>query len=489
MMGKLRLSAAIVAPLLLILATRRADAQQAAEPGGGAGGAGSGGATGSLPAGGAQDPSSPPSSPAGAAPPAGPAASPAVPIFPGAVAPPAPGVPLGGGNATESSSQTYQGNHEDNFDYARGGNGQAATQYGGQDGPIYLGQSGGGGDGGQGGQGGRVSGGNIPPVYSVKKGDTLWHVCDEFFHNPYQWPRIWSYNPQLQNPHWIYPGDQVRLISGTGMPAANAPSATTLPAQNGGNLIDQRRQVPNDTVFLRDQGYIEDDAKENWGEISGAPEDKMFLSDFDEVYLRIAGNHDLKLGQELTIFRPSKSAGKGKIVQIEGTVRIDEWNPKDHIARGQVVESLDVIERGARVGPVGRRFQIVPPQRNDVDLKAQVVGSVTPHVFFGQNQVVFLDKGDKDGLKLGNRLFIIRRGDAWRQSLAAESFAQRIAIESQSPAAIERMPRSRDEARFPEEVIAELRIISLRPNSATALVSQATREIDLGDIAVARKGY
>ena len=56
-----------------------------------------------------------------------------------------------------------------------------------------------------------------------------------------------------------------------------------------------------------------------------------------------------------------------------GTVRIDRWDPNTRIARGQVSESLDVIERGARVGPVGRKFQVVPPIRNEKDVNASVL--------------------------------------------------------------------------------------------------------------------
>src|SRR5207248_2604701 len=51
----------------------------------------------------------------------------------------------------------------------------------------------------------------VPPSHTVKKGDTLWDICDGYFGNPWQWPRVWSYNPEILNPHWIYPGEIVRL--------------------------------------------------------------------------------------------------------------------------------------------------------------------------------------------------------------------------------------------------------------------------------------
>ncbi len=440
-----------------------------------------------LPAGqaGAQEqapaaPAPAPAAPGPAEPSPGPAPAPAQPMAPapvfGVVAPPAPGQPIGGGNtATESASRAITGDKEDSFDLApkSGGGG---TTYGGTSGPIYLGGRGG---------GGHVTGGTVPDVHRVRKGDTLWGICDGYFQNPYLWPRVWSYNPQLQNPHWIYPGDQVRLRQGASLPASAPPNN----GLSGGSLVDRRRQVPLDTIFLRDTGYVEDEKVESWAEITGAPEDRMFLNDLDEVYLRLLGEHDLKLGQELTIFRPTRAVGRGAIVQIQGTLRIDQLDKERHLARAQIVESLDVVERGARIGPVGRRFDVVAPQRNDVDLKAEVLASVVPHNFYGQNQLVFLSKGSDAGLKPGNRLFIVRRGDAWRQSLTTDTSAQRIKLESQSPAEIERLPRPKNEGSFPEEVVAELRILATRQATSTALVTQSSREIELGDVAVARKGY
>ncbi len=388
----------------------------------------------------------------------------------GAVAPPPAGVPIGGGNNTESSAQPVSGDKEDHFDYGPQSAGGAV--HGDKGGYAYLGSE------------SRTLGDlAVPDVHVVRRGDTLWGLCDQYFRNPYQWPRIWSYNPQLQNPHWIYPGDRVRMRIGALGGLAN-------PGGSGNtNLFEHRRTVLPETIFLRDEGYVEDEAKENWGELTGAPEERIFLADTDEVYLHIASDHDVKIGDELTVYRPTRSLGTGQIVQIQGTVRIDDWDVKTRVARGRIVETLDTIERGARVGPVGRRFDVVAPVRNESDLTAQIMASVKLHAFFGQNQVVFVDKGADDGLKVGNRLFVMRRGDAWRQTLVTDTSARRIAVESASPADMERVRRARDESNYPQEVTAELRVLSLHQHSATCIVTQSVHEIELGELAVARRGY
>jgi len=387
--------------------------------------------------------------------------------------PQSPNGTIGGGNATESSSHPVTGDEEDSFDFHGGRGAAAGAVRGDENSPVFTSRP-------------RLSG-EAPGTHVVQRGETLWGICDFYFRNPYEWPRVWSYNPQIKNPNWIYPGDELRLKSGDATAGGSmAPTNTS-----SGSLVDRGRRVPHDTVFLRDQGWIHDETDDVWGEVTGAATDKLFLSDLDEVYLSVKRGHDVELGQKLTLFKTRQTVAVGAIVQVLGTVRIDDWNAKERVARARVVETLDVIERGSKVGPITRAFTVVPPVRNNADVQAHVLASLHPNEFFGQNQVVFIDKGEAAGLKPGNRLFIVRRGDAWRQTLVAADVALRVSAEDERPMPpMEQTPgSSRDDRRYPEEFVAELRVVDVKKDSAACLVTQSKVEIELHDLAVARKGY
>lgn len=332
-------------------------------------------------------------------------------------------------------------------------------------------------------------------IYVVRKGDTLSSISQRLYGQPWNWPKLWSLNPQIQNPHWIYPGDQIRLTAAELTPFKPRQSQTL----GAGSLVNLRPQMDPNTVFLRRVGYIDDPRKGVMGEVVGAKEGVQLLTEHEHVYVVLRPGVKVHKGQELSIFRPSRKPPKvkgvrqppGEIIAIKGTLRVDYFNPKTRVARGEIIESLDVIERGAKVGMPGRKFELVPPLKTTKNITTRVIASLYPHVNLGQYQVVFIDRGAKDGLQAGNRLFVIRRGDTWRRTLeTARAGAQsRIKLDVEGESEVESTPLHGDEQKFPEEVIGELRVIATHPFSSLAVVTASEVEIVPGDRAVARSGF
>ena len=339
----------------------------------------------------------------------------------------------------------------------------------------------------------------VPDIHLVRRGDTLWDLCNHYYQNPWAWPKIWSYNPQIANPHWIYPGDQVRLTSATGGGtqafAGNGRRTATL---GSGRLLNSRARVQSGTVFLRDQGYIGDPKRDVWGEIVGSDEEQMMLADGNHVVLSLRPGVNVTRGQELTVFnsvrQPQDVEGArkppGEIVAIRGTVKIIDFNPDTRMARAILTESVDVVERGTKVGPVGRRFDVVPPLKTSAKVSARVLTSIYPNVYIARDQIAFIDKGSEDGLLQGSRLFVLRKGDSWHASLTTTAPMQRrrMLINSPEEAGDEDTPLSDQEDKFPEDTIAELRVLRTEKYSSIALVVESKREVVSGDLAVTRPG-
>lgn len=332
----------------------------------------------------------------------------------------------------------------------------------------------------------------------VRKGDTLWGITEQQLGDPRMWPRVWSYNPQLQNPHWIYPGDQLRLRPSVGALGQPGTTGAIRGGTLGSGIVGREAVVPPETVFLRDLGYIDDPEKDIWGRLVGSREEQQLLADGNQVYMILRPGVDVQLGQLLTVFEdvreppepPGARRPPGKIVAFKGTVKINSWDAKNRVARGELVESLDVIERGAKVGPIGRRFHVLQPKPVQIDLRGRVLTSMYPHLILGAQQLVFIDRGANDGLQAGNRLFIVRRGDAWRRTLVSTTVMARSRIRMEVPdeIVVEETPLHGDEEVFPEEVIGELRVIRAHPYASLALVIEAKEEIEPGDRVVARQG-
>lgn len=324
--------------------------------------------------------------------------------------------------------------------------------------------------------------GSVPTAHTVRRGDTLWAVSGQYFKNPYNWPKLWAQNPQILNPHWIYPGDRLRLrVNDTSGPM-------------------RMRSVPEKTIFLRNYGWVDDPDKDQWGELVGAPDDQMMLSFDDDAYIELdeEKHKDMKieLGQELQLWREVRTLrgreadASGELVEVLGTVRVDRYNPKTRMIRAHIVEALDVIERGVKVGPVPRKFSVTPPKRNEKYLEARILTALWPHQFFGQNQVLFLDRGAKDGVKPGNRFIAVRRGDRWVETLDTAGYGGRIRAQTEDDrdGMVEDLRTDGPEDKYPNETYGDIRVVEVRDHTSMAIVTESSFELERDAILVMKKG-
>ena len=338
--------------------------------------------------------------------------------------------------------------------------------------------------------------GMVPEFHTVNTGDTLWDISGYYFENPWYWPRVWARNPQITNPHWIFPNDQVRLLL-PGELSSATPASSMVQTPGGLRVTRTAPRYPRGTIFMRESAWATTEDIAVSGSFIGAPEDNMLLSEGDQAYVEFPRRAP-NVGESYTIYSSAQAtAGSdrdaGRVVRVLGTVVVDAWDARRHIATVRITESLEPIERGERVAVIQRQFLPVPPVPNDRDLTAHVVATPTPREIVGSNFVVIIDRGAQDGIRLGNRLFLTQRGDPWRRSVETYSRGIRIQeIDRDGDGQVDHAPDAesyRPTEELPVEVAGELIVVAVHPRTAACLVNLSSREIENGAPVVMRRGY
>jgi hypothetical protein len=332
--------------------------------------------------------------------------------------------------------------------------------------------------------------------HPVREGDTLWDLSGRYLGSSYEWPRLWSYNPEITNPHWIYPGHVLRLHDGAaGGYSTLAPGEAGPADAPNGRLLRQGGGARRGSVRLGEQVYLDKDALAEAAHIVGSPQDHMMFSPTDEVYLQFKKGGNPTEGKNAIVFirqhrrELSPNAGKvkyyragdgGEIVRVLGALRIESFDADKRIARAVITEASDPIERGFEVADVPLTFADVPPKVSNKKVHAKIVAATQPLGTLGENQLVFINAGSKQGVEVGNRFLVVRQGDPWRQNLTL-----REALSGEERP--ERHPVS--DRQYPWEVVGEVRALFVRPETSTGLITDALVELNPGDRVELREGY
>ncbi len=318
--------------------------------------------------------------------------------------------------------------------------------------------------------GDQVSG--LPETHVVTKGETMSSVCEQYFADPFCWPRLWAENPQVTNPHWLFPGDVIRLRAGT----AARPSVTA--PRSGMRVSNVRRNVASDgqSVVLREAGFIDKEALAESARISGSREEKIMLASSDQAYISFDKNKPLRAGERYSVFvadtsnpvrAPETGAVLGYLVRVYGDVVVDQISDRN-IARGTLLDLVEPVERGFAVSRKVRLFKSIEPKPAATNLEARIVAAFSPTMLLAAENFVVLSRGNKDGLAVGNRIFVVRRGDGYRPIM--EGWAK-------------------PDMRYPKEVVAELWVMEVNDTVSVAWVARSSKELRIGEVAELRKGH
>ena len=304
-------------------------------------------------------------------------------------------------------------------------------------------------------------------VHQVEKGDTLWDLSQKYLGSAWYWPKVWSYNPELANPHVITPGMNLKFFSsGDGAPARVELERPEPVVEKSDNGESQTVQVSGKigyagpkTVRIINQGFVTQDELNQAGEIVGSFSESYMLSFPDQAYVKFKNNSEAKIGDRYIIFRPGEmiihpvtKKKFGRLTHFLGVLKV--ISTQQDTVTCQIEKTWDEVNRGDRIGPYeDRMVERVSEKPNELGLDGYVVTSLSPFVtLLGENNFIVVDQGSASGVKIGNTFTVLHRGDLLR------------------PKAI-----------FPEEPVARCVVVEVKEVASTCLVTRSLREISKGD--------
>ena len=258
---------------------------------------------------------------------------------------------------------------------------------------------------------------NAPDEYVVQVGDTLWDIAATFLKDPWYWPEIWYINPQVENPHLIYPGDVLALVYIDGAPRVTTVRGSSVrlsPQARVTPLTEAITSVPYEAIsaFLSTGVIIERSEVDRLPYMVATKGDHLIAAAGNTVYVRgdVAEPgtryNVVHIGDRLVDPETNDTLGFHGQQIGEGTVRRG-GDP----ATFALTMSKQEAKQGDRLVPTAvdvplNFFPKAPSGVIDGQIMA-VVGGVTQ---IGQYQVVVMNRGSNHGLATGDVLTVFQKG-------------------------------------------------------------------------------
>lgn len=280
-----------------------------------------------------------------------------------------------------------------------------------------------------------------PGSYTVQKGDTLWDIAGRFLTRPWQWPEIWQSNPQIPNPHLIYPGNVIALSFKDGRPILGVSDGNNALGENGAltqanrNIklspairesrhSDSVEPIPLDAIeqFLTRPRVISEDELDGAAYIVGSQDEHLTFGRGSRVYVRALGQPETN---KFTIFRqgnayldPDTQEILGYEAEHVGDALAERFGDP---ATVHIVSANKEIMKGDRLLPqaVDQTPEFVPHAPvGEVD--AKIISVMNGFSQVSQHQVVVLNRGGSDGLEPGHVLTIYQDGEVIEDVLGSD---------------------------------------------------------------------
>jgi len=309
-----------------------------------------------------------------------------------------------------------------------------------------------------------------PAIYVIKQGDTLWGLSDRFIKDPWYWPDMWSKNSQVTNPHFIYPGQKVRVFPDRlefvpKEQTAAAPAQKDAPAVAAAVAAEGLQEVAAEKTYTLygTEGFLLEKGFKPFGMVIGAQHDRIVAGVDDIVYTDIGTDQNAGGGDKFSVYRKDASVSHplnneemgNKMIPL-GTLQLTDVERDS--SRAIITKSFKEISPGAYLLPYkeSRRREIAL-KNSGYDLKGYIIESYSGVSIIAAGDIVYIDLGSSQGAEVGNMLYIVR--DVTIDQRYVEGRIDKL----------------------PQELLGALVILETGKKTATALVVKSIDTIYKGD--------
>ncbi|MBW1793393.1 MAG: LysM peptidoglycan-binding domain-containing protein [Deltaproteobacteria bacterium] len=293
--------------------------------------------------------------------------------------------------------------------------------------------------------------------YTIQKGDTLWDISEHFYDSPWIWPDLWEKNQEIANPHWIYPGERVRIYSREELEAMIQPEPEPEPEE----AVQPEEPPYYSYPAINKVGFIRKDPIDPSGILFKVKDKKVMISQGDMVYIRPVGKNTFERGKHFAVLRmrskPLKDKDTKALIGVQyyvlGVVEIGGVEPRFSI--GRVLQSFRHIELNDLLIP----YEPLSPKITLVESKEGLKGKIIAaedHQGMFADTVVFIDKGHKDGVKAGQLYSIY--------------YQEKVRID----------PKAEEDIVLPPVEYGKIIILRTEDTTATALITKAEKAVRPG---------
>ncbi|MDI6741257.1 MAG: LysM peptidoglycan-binding domain-containing protein [Smithella sp.] len=249
--------------------------------------------------------------------------------------------------------------------------------------------------------------------HTVIKGDTLWDLSERELKDPYLWPKIWEENKWIRNPHWIYPGQVIRIPVYLIQKERPREEAKPMPVPGFQEPLEDdlhqeavtKKRPLIDKSLLTASGYISDIIP-GVGKISKDPFGKTLFGNDDLVYVDM--DYPVKAGDKFYVINvsdrlrhPITRERIGYVITISGILEIVEVRNGNTMAK--IVQCFREIAKGDGLDSY---YDIETPMTTgrfrSPNINGMIIAASDQATMLSMLDVIFLDKGCQDGIEAGD---------------------------------------------------------------------------------------